>query len=157
MKKIYALIWITLISSVCLKVQSQDMNWNLIITVDEEIVVEGVSEIALNKKNISGKVDSMSASYIPGNLKIKTNLENISSQDSLFLSFTYLGYDKKDRYFEYDYEIEIKKSWLSFSYLVIHIYNMDKKKYRDRYPSHKDKAFVYDLNTPNGARLTLWQ
>ena len=61
----------------------------------------------------------------------------------------YLVYERIEEY-EYDYELKIYKSWLEDDYVVFNIYNMDKKKYRKRYPSHKKKSYIYNYFTSSG-------
>ena len=58
-------------------------------------------------------------------------------------------YERIEEY-EYDYELKIYKSWLEDDYVVFNIYNMDKKKYRKRYPSHKKKSYIYNYFTSSG-------
>lgn len=156
MKKLHVFIYVFISSIIISNASGQSVDWNLIITVDEKIMYEGIKDVRIDKKS-RNKISSIEAIYVPGSLKLETSYQGITDQDSLYLSFTYLGYDEKNKYFEYDYEIILKKPWFNFQFMIIHIYNMDKKKYRRRYQSHKNKSFVYDLISPDLSRLTLYK
>ena len=157
MKKLY--ICLTILIALTMETMSQEsnLNWNLILTIDEELITEGIVSPSLEHRKPDNKLDILEASYIPGNLTISSFPSNISSEDTLKLVFKYEGYGVDNELFQYDYSIEIDKEWLNYSYVIIHIYNLSKDKYKKRYPSHLGKEYVFDLITSNGKRIVMWK
>jgi hypothetical protein len=134
--------------------QGQNIDWNLVITIDEKVIYENIDDMKLRIKGIN-EVGSIKATYVPGSLKLlELNNQLNTIEDSLFLSFTHFVYEKSNL-FEYEYEIYLSKEWFNYSFMVISIYNLDNKKYRRRYKSHKNKPFVYDLYSSKFTRLTM--
>ena len=54
----------------------------------------------------------------------------------------------------YNYEIEIGKNWFEQTFVILKIYNLDKKKYKKRLaPLSKDKKYTFDLETSEGQMI----
>lgn len=136
-----------------LKVEGQDLNKNLdfIIMIDDRIVIE--SPYLLHIKAVLGESEeSYNVGYYPGNLSMKiSDYDKFMTDDvkAIFLIFEY--YDPSGKEGEKrSYEIELKKSWLQDYFNILHIYNLDKKKYEKIFfPPKSGRKYVYELDSPS--------
>jgi hypothetical protein len=135
--------------------QVEYKNMNFVISINEKVVINSISNfkiIALNKDNSK---DIFNANFSPGNISIlKSDYLKIMSNEYslLYLSFTYKENCKKKTQI-FDYKIELKKVWLKQYYFVLKIYNLHKKKYRKLFNPLKDKKYTYEYYYPGGQML----
>jgi hypothetical protein len=74
----------------------------------------------------------------------------------LFLQFDYYQNSVKGKQELYNYEIEMEKNWFEQSFVILKIYNLDKKKYRKRLePLSKDRKYTFDLETSQGQMIRI--
>lgn len=132
--------------------------FNFIVNIDDEIVTTLSRPVILLKQdsNLLKKID---IGYLPGNLSLNT--EDFNSffsikETTLFLQFYYYQYSIKGKQEVYNYEIEIGKNWFEQSFVILKIYNLDKKKYKNILePLSKDKNYTFDLETSQGQMIRI--
>jgi hypothetical protein len=128
-----------------------NQNIDLILVIDKEIVLDfSVTKTQLNLSYSNGQKSILPLSYFPGNLSMGTDVLNeIKSEkiDSIFFEFSYYEY-KGENQLIYNYSIKMEKSWLQDKYLVLNIYNLDKKKFKRRFNFIKGVSYVYELDSP---------
>lgn len=128
--------------------QSIKKKLNLIILIDQKVIIGDLYQIKLYS---GGK--TFSVSYEPGNLTILDPSNIFSKIDSLplTLSFYYNVYNKKDLAYSYSYEIPLKKAWLEQSFIILRIYNTDRKPYKKIYYPLKGLNYTFELDLPTGS------
>jgi len=132
----------------------QNKNFDIIIFVDEEIVIEGIADIKFILKDTSNLNNNIiiEADYYPGNLSItKSDYERILlSNKDLFLKFTYYGENEKGKRSVYLYEIEYQKSWMNTYFNILKIYNFDNSKYRRAFTqTNKEQKYTFEIISPD--------
>lgn len=138
--------------------QENRKSFDFIISVDEEIATSLSRPVIIAKQstNVLKRID---ISYHAGNLSLSSEDYNMifSEQEiTLFLQFDYYQYSSKGKQEIYNYEIEIGKNWFEQTFVILKIYNLDKKKYRKRFdPLSKDKNYTFELNTSQGQMLRI--
>lgn len=129
--------------------------FDFIVSIDEEIV-KTLYKPTLVEKNGSNIVRTVSVSYHPGNISLNANdFDNLfSGQDNkVYLKFDYNEYINGNQEI-YNYEIEVGKNWFEQKYVILRIYNLDKKKYRKRLePLSKDQNYTFELDTSSGQMM----
>jgi hypothetical protein len=121
-----------------------------IITVDEKIAVGSIVSLKFEAISATNKT-LITGSYYPGSLSLTENDYSRIMSDStktIRLKFTYYEYVGKNQV-AYSYDIELKKEWLNDFFNILHIYNLNKEKYKARYvPREVGKSYVYELQSP---------
>lgn len=136
--------------------QENRKNFDFIVCVDEEIATSLTKPVIIVKQgtNVLKRID---INYHAGNLSLSSEDYNLifSEQEiTLFLQFDYYQYSSKGEQEIYNYEIEIGKNWFEQTFVILKIYNLDKKKYKKRLaPLSKDKKYTFDLETPEGQMI----
>ncbi len=131
---------------------------DIIIFVDEEIVTSLSKPVIIAKegKSVLKRID---ISYHVGNLSLSAEdyyMIFSNQEKTLFIQFDYYQYSSKGKQQVYNYEIEIGKNWLKQTFVVLKIYNLDKKKYKKRFaPLSKDKNYTFELSTSEGQMLRI--
>ncbi len=131
---------------------------DIIIFVDEEIVTSLSKPVIIAKegKSVLKRID---ISYHVGNLSLSAEdyyMIFSNQEKTLFIQFDYYQYSSKGKQEVYNYEIEIGKNWLKQTFVVLKIYNLDKKKYKKRFaPLSKDKNYTFELSTSEGQMLRI--
>lgn len=132
---------------------------NFIIVIDEEIVTEslGIKLLVISKDGNSREIETITG-YYPGNISLKkSDYDDLISDEtqSVILKFNYQTYINDSSYY-YTYEIEAGKNWFERMFVILKIYNLDKKKYRKRFdPLSKDKNYTFELSTSEGQMLRI--
>lgn len=122
---------------------------DLIIMIDDELVFGGLarSQILIDNE------DAIELSYHPGNLSFsQSDYDRLkeAKSDSLTLTFDY--YDDGGKLDLCNYKIPFFKSWLDHYFIVLRIYNLDKKKYRKAFkPLDAERNYTYELDYPGGS------
>jgi hypothetical protein len=138
--------------------QENIKSFDFIICIDGEIATTLFKPEIIVKQgeNVLKKID---INYHAGNLSLSYEDYNIilSEQvDTLFFQFNYYQYLPKWKQKNYNYEIEIGKNWFENSFVILKIYNLDKKKYRKKLePLSKDKNYTFDLETSQGQMIRI--
>ncbi len=138
--------------------QENFKNFDFIVCVDEEIATSISRPVIIAKlgKNLLKDID---LSYHPGNLSMSLDDYNVifSDQDiNLTLQFDYYQYPSFGNQKIYNYIVEIDKKLFEKKFVVLKIYNLDKKKYKKiKEPLSKDKNYTFDLETSDGQILRI--
>jgi uncharacterized protein YqhQ len=112
---------------------------NLIIFIDDKIITNSLG-LKFNSKTSENEYK---ITYYPG-IEIDLINSNIFKED-MMLQFDYSGFDHKVIK-TYNYNISLDKGLFDNTYfLIINIYNLDKKKYKRRYCKIKE-AYVVDFH-----------
>ncbi|WP_372472547.1 hypothetical protein AB4865_06945 [Capnocytophaga sp. ARDL2] len=141
-------------------IYSQEVkNSNFIIVIDEEIVTNslGIKLLVTSKDGNSREIETITG-YYPGNISLKkSDYDDLISDEtqSVILKFNYQTYINDKSYY-YTYEIEAGKNWFEMTFVILKIYNLDKRKYRKKLdPLSKDKNYTFDLETSNGQMIRI--
>jgi hypothetical protein len=153
MKKLYIISILALLSMKALG-QEEENGFNFIIVVDDNVWLS-YTNLKVEIRGADGSViDKVSGVYYPGNLFFeKEDYEKLmnAETDSMTLIFNYKESQGKK---EYDYELPFFKSWLDHYFMVMKVYNLDKRKYKGVFePLDKDRNYTYELNYPGGSML----
>ncbi len=138
--------------------QENRKSFDFIICVDEEIATSLSRPVIIAKQgtNVLKRID---ISYHAGNLSMSSEDYNMIFSEqgiTLFLQFDYYQYSSKGKQEIYNYEIEIGKNWFEQTFVILKIYNLDKKKYRKKLdPLSKDKNYTFDLETSEGQMIRI--
>jgi hypothetical protein len=151
MKKLFFLILLMGLFSLSVKAQSDKMNLDFVIAIDNTIPPTLFrTKVQLIYTNDS--VRDIEVYYHPGMLSFKKSDYAMLIGDKVKSANLKFSYYKggKHKQVEYDYEIELKKSWLGSLYTVINVYNLDIKPYKKMYePLSKDKNYTFELLSPD--------
>jgi len=138
--------------------QENRKSFDFIINVDAEIAKTLFKPVIIVKKN-GNVLKKIEIGYYPGNLSLSTADYNMifSEQETiLFFQFDYYRNSVKGKQELYNYEIEMGKNWFEQSFVILKIYNLDKKKYRKRLePLSKDRKYTFDLETSQGQMIRI--
>ncbi|OXE97148.1 hypothetical protein BC749_108240 [Flavobacterium araucananum] len=127
---------------------------NFIITIDENIITTlANSKIILSQGN--NIVRTIQFTYYPGSLSMnQADYDEIMKfEGTILLKFDYYEY-LKDEQKIINYEIETGKIWFEQPYLILKIYNTNKKKYRKLEPL-KGKEYTFELQYSTGQMLRI--
>ncbi len=124
---------------------------DVIIVIDEKLHLLYTNPKILIEET-SGATYKINSNYHPGNLSIDASDFSKMVSDSvksMFLEFTY--YDNEDKKQKaYSYKIELKKGWLNDAYMILRIYNLNKKKYKKVFePIEVGKNYTFELDSPS--------
>lgn len=134
-------------------------NIDFIVVVDEEIVTNslGIKFSITSKDGNSREIETVTG-YYPGNLSMrKSDYDDLISDkiQGIILRLHYNPYIN-GKSFNYTYEIEVGKSWFEQSFVILKIYNLDKKRYKRRFdPLSKNKNYTFELTTSEGQMLRI--
>lgn len=158
MKRILIIFFlIPLISNMEIYSQEISKDFNFIITVDDNVVVGSIANLRLIVSETNDNNKLIEAAYIPGKLTInKVDIEKLFSDrvNGITLMFDYYEYLNKEQVI-YNYKIEIKKSWLQFSFIVLRIYNLDKRKYSKIFYPLEGQNYTYEIDLPSNSILRI--
>lgn len=138
--------------------QENRKSLNFIITIDKEVVTTLANPSIVVKRD-NKTLRKIDVCYYPGNLSMEYKDYNMIFSEqapSLYLLFNYYQYSSNAHQEVYNYEIEIGKNWLEESFVILKMYNLNKKEYRKRlYPLSKDKNYTFDLETSSGQAIRI--
>jgi hypothetical protein len=104
--------------------QAQTYEVKLILIIDNKLVTEGLEMNFYSNDTIVGT----HLYEIGKELKIDKSLIN---ENSTSVAFNYNGFDSISNFKNYKYDFEFRLGWLhNTNYLIIRIYNLDKKKFK---------------------------
>lgn len=129
--------------------------FDFIVSIDEEIV-KTLYKSTLVVKNGNNIVSTFSLSYHPGNISLNAkDFDDLffSQDNKVYLKFDYYEYINGNQEI-YNYEIEVGKNWFEQQYVILKIYNLDKKKYKKWFkPLSKDQNYTFELDTSSGQMM----
>ncbi len=131
---------------------------DIIISIDGNIVksIHRPKIVALDSDT---GIKSVSVSYHPGDLSLdKSDLDYLLSVDDsvkLSLKFEYYQYTPQGNQNVLSYEIEMGKDWLEQTYMVLYIYNTDKKTYEGEIKPIPGRNYTFELDYPGGQMIRL--
>lgn len=142
---VFCVLW-TLISFV----QSGKKHLDFVIIIDGEVAIGSIANLSI-ELNINGNEKIIEPLYYPGNITMKESEYNQALSDSVTvvkIKFDYYKYIGKKQKL-YNYEIEFQQEWLKEAFVVLKIYNLDKKEYRDKFePLSAEKNYTFELDSP---------
>jgi len=157
MKKFVSLILCLFIYQISMA-QDNRKHYDFIISVDEEIV-KTLTKPKIIIRQGADIVKTIDVKYHPGNLSLSCedfNLISSNEKGTLFLQFDFYQYSPKGKQEIYNYEIEMGKNWFEQLFVILSIYNLDKRKYRKILdPLSKDKNYTFDLETSQGQMIRI--
>lgn len=137
--------------------QNNSKSFDFIICIDEEIATTLSNPLIIAKCGTEER--QINVNYYVGNLSLSNEDYNYitSRQDiSLLLNFNYYQYSLNGKQKIYNYEVIMKKGLFNQMFVILKIFNMDKKKYRKRFGTiSKDKQYIINIDTSNGQILEL--
>jgi hypothetical protein len=152
-KILITILLVALVGNVKSYCQENSKGVNFVITVDDNVVVGSIANLRLIASDADGKRKIIDIAYIPGELSIK-NVdmgELLSSKlNTVLLAFDYYEFCNGKQII-HNYEIEIEKKWFNFSYMVLRVYNLDKKKYRKIFYPLKGCNYTYEIDFPSNS------
>lgn len=144
-------LMIILLVSLPIKFFGQMKNANIIITIDNRVVIDGLARTQLIIYKYGETKESVGVDYIPGKLSIKEqDFAKIHAEDSLILSFNFYE-NSHGKQSTINYQIEFKKTWLEYSFLVVRIYNLNKNENKKMFFALQNQQFTYEVDSPDGS------
>lgn len=129
----------------------QNKDLDVIIIIDEKLDLLYTNPKILIEET-SGAAYKINSNYHPGNLSIDASDFSKMVSDSvksMSLEFTYYDHGNKKQEV-YSYKIELKKSWLNDAYIILKVYNLNKKKYKKVFePIEVGKNYTFELDSPS--------
>ncbi|WP_133176989.1 hypothetical protein [Terrimonas sp.] len=123
------------------------------MSIDNQIAVGSLSNIEITLINHDDIKESIEVSYYPGNLSISdSGYKKLLSADIKYMLLTFNYFENcKSGQKKYNYEIEVKKSWLENHFTVLNIYNTNKRQYKNVYMPLPSKNYTYEVIYPGGS------
>lgn len=148
MKKIFLLLFTCAIANY-LFAQEGSKELDFIIVIDEQIPTGSIAKLQVR---LQGKKEDaiLYASYYPGslNLSVEDYSKVIADSTAIpYLEFTYYDHSGNTST-TYRYAIELQKVWLTSTFNILHIYNLDKKKYKNLFINTRNLKYVIELDSP---------
>jgi hypothetical protein len=153
-KRLVFIVMLNLVYMVCYS-QNDAKNLDFVVVIDEQVwVTQSNTQLILVDQD--SVISELQTTYHPGNLSFEAeDYEKLmsSSIKAVYLKITYFEYVEEKQNI-YNYVIPINKNWLKENYLVLHIYNLSKKKYRRVFdPLSFDKNYTFEISSPNNTFL----
>lgn len=128
--------------------QDGECNANFIIMIDDELCIGSIA----NAYIVSEKNEKISITYHPGSLRLEKGDSNILKDSKVnTLHFDYYEYIDGNQTL-YNYELPFDSNWLEQDYIVLRVYNLNKRKYRKHFkPLSKKKNYTFELDYPGGS------
>jgi hypothetical protein len=141
----------TLLISIGLFAQ-EERKMTFVLMINEALPVASIARSQIILDNGT----KVSVGYIPGALIFsESNYQQLleAKSDSLILAFDYYEYEGKKQKV-YNFELPFHKGWLNQSYMVMKVYNLEKRKYKGVFePLDKDRNYTFELDYPGGQML----
>lgn len=135
MKRRIIMLMLIVLSHVALLAQDKERDevCDFVITMDGDIVKTIYRpEIVILESDTD--IKTVPVSYHPGSLSLakvdRDHLLSLADSIRLFLRFEYNEYTTQGNQKVLNYEIEIGKGWLEQAYMILHIFNTEKKRIR---------------------------
>ena len=147
------LLFATVLLSSCGKSQTRV---NLVLAVDDKIA-EGVFMNVILRTFIRDSSIDYQVTYLPGSLSFpdKTGMWNeLQLSDSIQLLFNYSIVCRQEQKIS-SYKIDFSKTWISNSYTVVKIFNIETGDNRKKYLPLPSKTYTYDVYYPGGSAISV--
>jgi hypothetical protein len=131
-------------------------NLNFIVMIDGKIPFQGDLGINLDIEN-ANRSDTVTVQYIPGNIALNdANLKEVQ-QDDVKSAVLLINYVKacSGKMETYRYQIQFRKSWINQSFVILRIYNLDKKENRKIFFPLKGEEYTYEVDVPDGSLMRI--
>ncbi|MBO9702029.1 MAG: hypothetical protein J7604_17610 [Sporocytophaga sp.] len=137
--------------------QNNEAIINFIIIVDDQIPSTGNIGLKFITQKESREIDTIVASYVPGDLSIRrSDFDKLLSQDIKSIKLDIKSSEVcKEEVKYHTYEIEIRKAWLEYPFIVFRIYNLDKKRYKKLFVSLDRKDYTFEIDYPGGSMMRI--
>lgn len=129
---------------------------NLILSIDDKIAEGAFINVILRTFTRDSSKD-YNLTYLPGSLFLpdKFDIDNqLQLSDSIHLLFDYSIFCKQEQRMS-SYQIDFKRSWVSSSYTVVKIFNIETGKNRKKYHPLPFKTYTYDVYYPGGSAISV--
>lgn len=125
-------------------------DYNLIITVNDKLIISDIKVSKIMLENNDKSIDTIDCQYKPGNLIVlDTDLE-LTSYRKITLSVDYIKREKRtDKYYHYD--IDLYGVNFSQSYLILRLYNLDNRKYRQIFEPLEGREYTFEIDMPSNS------
>ncbi|WP_257667179.1 hypothetical protein [Parapedobacter tibetensis] len=160
MERKIILLVLTVFSHLALLAQDKERGKGIdfIISIDGNIV-KTIYRPKIVMLDSDTDIKSVPVSYHPGDLSLaKSDLDYLLSQDDsikLLLEFEYYQYTTQGNQNVLNYGIEIGRNWLEQAYMVLYIYNTDKKPYKGKMKPIPGRNYTFELDYPGGQMIRL--
>lgn len=135
--------------------QDGNRDFNFILVIDDEVWIS-YTNLKIKIEDKAGSVSYVEGLYYPGNLSFeKESYEKLltANADSMTLRIDYREYEGKKTK-DYIFELPFSPKWLDYYFIVIRVYNMNKKEYKGVFePLDKDRNYTYEMDYPGGQML----
>lgn len=133
------------ITNIVLSYSQNSKEIDFVLTIDDKVVIAAQG---LKLVSPTGSL-TISPNYHPGNLSIPRNkYEGLTTTDyeSLNLVFSYTK-EFKGKTKDYFYEIPFSTNWLKEKFMVLNIYNFDKRKNKKKYmPATQGSSYAFTVD-----------
>lgn len=149
MKKL-AVVLVLILGSLELTYSQATHDVNFILLINDELPIGTIAN-----SRIIIKESEIEVLYHPGSLAFgEENFRKVmAAGDSMILAFDYYEY-KGGKQSIFNYRLPFYKNWLDQRYLVMKVYQLDKKKYKGVFqPLDKDRNYTFELAYPGGQML----
>ncbi|PZR20174.1 MAG: hypothetical protein DI539_11720 [Flavobacterium psychrophilum] len=135
--------------------QEQKKQFDLIISVDNDII-QTISNAQIVVKKGNGHNEIFNVSYYPGNLSLNHNDFDMlpEGENVIYFKFTYIKYSKDGEQDIRTYEIDMGKNWFDETYMIVKLYNTDKKQNKKLKPL-EGKTYTFDLDYGRGQMIRI--
>lgn len=160
MERKIILLVLTVFGYLALLAQEKDggRGVDFIISIDGDIV-KTIYRPKIVILDSDTDIKSVSVSYHPGDLSLAKSdrdyLLSLGDSVKLLLKFEYYEYTTRGNQDVLNYEIEIGRDWLEQAYMVLYIYNTDKKTYKGKLKPIPGRNYTFELDYPGGQMIRL--
>ena len=139
-----------------LKIYGQELRVNnsFIIVVNEKVAVTSIAKVRLLVNKAAGKTESIEMGYLPGDLyflspgdKGKMSSDTVSN---ILLAFDSYEYNKGSQSVR-NYQIPLNKEWFKYSFIVLKIHDLDKRKSLN----FQGETYSYAMDFPGYSSLPI--
>lgn len=149
--RLYYFLALFIISSSAISQELLDLN--LIVTINDKIN-PSLTSVKINYTLKNGDLKKLDLYYLPGSLKItKSDFDKINNDSvtNLKVEIKYTKICKEDiKYYNYIID-DFKSNWLKNDFFILHIYDLDNKKYKKIFNPLPNKKFTYEYDSPAGS------
>lgn len=155
MKKYFYLTIFLFISQ--MSVAQINIKRDFIICIDEKIVTSLINPTIIVKRDTS-VLKEIEINYHAGEISLNSEDYNTilcELPNTIFLKFDYYQYSNKGKQNIYNYEIEMERNWFEQTFVILYLYNLDKKKYIKKYKKifghfSKEQEYILNIETSEG-------
>ncbi|RFZ81684.1 hypothetical protein DYU05_17825 [Mucilaginibacter terrenus] len=130
--------------------QSTSTGIDLIITINGEVIVGDIMNVKISSTSETKMQEIINCGYYPGKLSVpESGFESIPDSSEVNLSFDFYGDSLGGRKLS-NFRIKLMKRWLKSSYLILHVFDLNDKKYKRIFePISKDQNYTFSITSPD--------